>query len=93
MANQSGKFSIIQAKYSGRLYHGGYFSKGDIVVMFPRSQFVSEDESGKKTFCNTFMRLTDLQNYPEYNALRQEIREQYGIEPDTFGKMKKICRR
>ena len=89
---KSKKFSVIKAQFGGRLFDGGRFQAGDVVVMFPRSFFISEDDDGHKKFMNTYMKLNDLQKYPQYDGLRQEIRDQYGIEPDTFGMRKTIWR-
>lgn len=91
-SSKSKKFSVIKAQFGGRLLHGGRFQAGDVVVMFPRSMFISKDEDGSKKFMNTYMKLNELQNYPQYDGLRQEIRDQYGIEPDTFGMRKTIWR-
>lgn len=91
-STKSKKFSVIKAKFGGRLFDGGRFQAGDVVVMFPRSFFISEDDNGHKKFMNTYMKLNDLQKYPQYDGLRQEIRDQYGIEPDTFGMRKTIWR-
>ena len=41
---KSKKFSVIKAQFGGRLFDGGRFQAGDVVVMFPRSFFISEDD-------------------------------------------------
>lgn len=81
------KYAIIKAKYSSKTLTGNYCRPGEIVIMFPRCNFESVGANGKKSFSNSYVRLNDLQFFPEFADIRQEISDKYHIDPDTYGKM------
>lgn len=87
------KFAVIKTQYGGTYADGKHFSAGTVVVMLPRAEYVSTTSAGKKSFKNIYLRLTDLQNYPEYADVRQAIRERYNVDPDTWTGIKKTMRK
>ena len=87
------KFAVIKAKFKSPMDGGGYCKPGEWIVMFPRNQFVSKDASGTKKFQNTYVKLNDLHEFPEFADVRQAIIDKYHIDPDTYGQLRTTWRR
>lgn len=87
------KCALIKTKFGGRQYDGERFSRGSLMVIFPKSLFISEDKDGTKKFQNQFIAPYKMKAYPEMAEARQKLIEIYGKSFDHIGEVKTTWRR
>lgn len=85
--------ALIKTKFAGRQYDGERFSRGSMMVVFPKSLFISEDKNGKKTFMNQYIAPFKMKAYPEMAEARKRLIEVYGKSFDRIGEAKSAWRR
>lgn len=86
------KCALIKTKFGGRQYDGERFSRGSMMVIFPKSLFISEDKDGNKTFQNQFIAPYKMKAYPEMAEARKKLIAVYGKSFDHIGEVKTTWR-
>ena len=86
------KCALIKTKFGGRQYDGERFSRGSMMVIFPKSLFISEDKDGNKTFQNQFIAPYKMKAYPEMAEARKKLIAGYGKSFDHIGEVKTTWR-